>query len=99
MVLSCYGRWHPDSRLTMEAIAKRAARKRGFLDHRLLLRRALASIGVLIWRRAAAMVRSCVPRASDEELELLLGADPASDMSSTVLTPIVDVDGPAFMQA
>ena len=37
MILSAYGRWHPDSLLTMEAITKRAARKRGYMDHRLLL--------------------------------------------------------------
>ena len=99
MVLSAYGRWHPDSMLTMEAIAKRAARKRGFVDHRLLLRRSLASIGVLIWRRAAAMVRSCPPKPTAEELALMFGHDPAADSGETILTPVVRVDGPKFMQA
>ena len=98
MVLSCYGRWHPDSRLTLEAIAKRAARKRGFLDHRLLLRRSLASVGVLVWRRAAAMVKSCLPRPSDEELSLLFGHDPANAEEESVLTPVVASDGPTFMR-
>ncbi len=99
MVMSAYGRWHPDSLVTMEAIARRAARKRGFLDHRLLLRRSLASIGVLVWRRAAAMVRSCLPKPTAEEMALLFGHDPGADPEVTVLTPIVERDGPSYMQA
>ena len=98
MILSCFGRWHPDSFQTMEAVTKRAARKRGFVDHKMLLRRALASVGVLVWRRAAAMVKSCLPRPSDEELALLFGHDPASAEDTSVLTPVVAADGPAFMQ-
>jgi len=83
----------------MEAITRRAARKRGFLDHKLLFRRALASIGVLVWRRAAAMIRSCLPRATAEEMALLFGHDPAADGEVSILTPIVAADGPTFMQA
>ena len=98
IILSCHGRWHPDSLLTVEAVAKRAARKRGFADHKLLLRRALASIGVLVWRRAAAMVKSCLPKPSDEELALLFGHDPADGEETSVLTPVVASDGPSFMQ-
>ena len=99
MILSAYGRWHPDSLLTMEAITKRAARKRGYMDHRLLLRRALASIGVLVWRRACAMVRSCLPKPTAEEMALTFGFDPSADIESTILTPIVGLDGPSFLQA
>ena len=85
--------------LSMEAITRRAARKRGFLDHRLLLRRALASIGVLIWKRAAAMVRSCLPKPSAEELALVFGRDPADDGEGTTLTPIIAADGPTYLLA
>ena len=99
MILSCFGRWHPDSLLTMEAITKQASCKCGFADHRLLFQRALASIGVLIWRRAAAMVRSCLPRATDEELQLVLGQDPGVEDSNSILTPIVAADGPNYLKA
>ena len=99
MILSTYGQWHPDSRMTFEAIAKRAARKQGFLDHKLLLRRALASVGVLIWRRAAAMVRACLPRPTAEEMAIVFGHDPTSGNEVTTLTPIIAAEGPYFMQA
>ena len=83
----------------MEAIARRAARKKGFADHRLLLRRSLASVAVLIWRHASSMVRSCLPKGTAEEMALLFGHDPCEDGETTVLTPIVTADGPSFLQA
>ena len=59
--ISCYGRMHPETENVLSLIAKRAARRRGFGDHRLLLRRARNAITVQIWRRAAAMIRTCLP--------------------------------------
>ena len=58
-------------------LARAAARRRGLADYRPLLRRAHANIGVQLWRRAAAMVKACLPDLPLEEQRLLLGADPA----------------------
>ena len=57
----------------LDTIARVAARRRGLGDHRLLLRRAKGRIGVAIWRRAAAMIRSCLPQLTAEEAGLLFG--------------------------
>jgi hypothetical protein len=57
----------------LEDIARSAARRRGLGDHRLLRRRAMARIGVAIWRRAAKMVRSCLPEPAPEEIGMLFG--------------------------
>ena len=75
LVFSSYGRLHPVAAATLESIARRAARRRGLGDHKLLLRRALGRIGVAIWRRAVAMVRSCLPQPTVEEVALLFGPD------------------------
>ena len=47
-------------------------------DHKLLLRRALGRVGVAIWRRAAAMVRFCLPIPMVDEVSLLFGAHDAA---------------------
>lgn len=78
VVISCYGRFHPDSATVLERIAHQAARRAGVADSRLLLRRARAGIGVAIWRRAAAMALACLPRMSPECMGLLFG-DGASE--------------------
>ena len=69
VVFSCYGRVHPESVATMQRIAQQAARHVGVADHKPLLRRAHAAIGVALCRRAAAMVRACVPPLSRESGE------------------------------
>ena len=79
LVFSSYGRMHPQAQAILETVARTAARKRGFGDHRLLLRRATGRIGVAIWRKAAAMVKSCLPQLSAEEIALAYGNDPAED--------------------
>ena len=71
LIFSCYGRIHLDAIATLESIVVRAASRREFLDHKLLLRRAHAVIGVQIWRRAARMVKVCLPKLSKEECNLL----------------------------
>ena len=73
LAFSSYGRAHPDAAAALETIARRAAQRRGLASHQQLLRRTQAAIGVLIWRRAAAMVHACLPRLSAEELALLFG--------------------------
>ena len=88
VVFSCYGRVHPDSRNVLERIAGQAARRLGVQDGQLLLRRARASIGVAIWRRAAAMARACLPKLSPQSAALLLGACDAE--ADEVVVPACD---------
>ena len=76
MVWSAWGRAHPEAARILETLARQAARRRGLRDHRLLLRRVRASIGVQLMRRAVGMVRGCMPYADHAEVQLLLG-DPA----------------------
>ena len=73
IVLSCYGRWHADSAVTLERVCQQAARRLGIADHRPILRRAQAAAGVAIWRRAAAMARACLPAPSAEAMAALFG--------------------------
>ena len=85
LTFSCYGRLHPQTEVALDTIARVAARRRGLGNHRLLLRRARGRIGVAIWRRAAAMIRSCLPQPADEEIGLLCGEWPdesASELAS-----------------
>ena len=73
LVLSCYGRVHPDSAVALDRIAASAARRLGVRDHAPILRRARCALGVAVWRRAAAMARACLPKLSAESLQLLFG--------------------------
>lgn len=59
---SCYGREHPDTTAVLVAIAQRAARRQGCADHKPLLARARAAIGVALARRGARMVMRCLRR-------------------------------------
>lgn len=81
MVFSAYGRIHTEAQVILKSLAMRAARRRGFLDHRPLLRRCELAIGVAIWRRAASMVHYCLPRLGATEMHLLFG-DGASGVTS-----------------
>ena len=75
MVISCYGRWHPESAVTLERICVQASRRLGLADHLPLLRKARATAGVAIWRRAAAMARACLPRLRPEEMALIFSEE------------------------
>ena len=75
MVLSCYGRWHPESAVTLERVCRQAARRLGIADHRPLLSRAHAAAGVAIWRRAVAMARACLPRLAPADCDALLSGE------------------------
>ena len=73
LVFSCYGRAHPDTEDSLELIARQAARRMGMADHAPLLRRTRAAVGVALCRRAAAMVRACLPKLSRDSAQLLYG--------------------------
>ena len=60
---SCWGREHPDTTATLTQLARQAAGRRGAASHAPLLRRARAQIGAALARRAAAMLRACLPGA------------------------------------
>ncbi len=64
LVWSCYGREHADTSAAMVALARRAARRRGFADFRPVLARARAAVGLALARRCANMVLSCQARLS-----------------------------------
>ena len=73
IVLSCYGRVHPESEVILDRIAHSAARRAGVADHRLILRRAKSGLAVVICRRAVAMAWACLPKTSPESVRLLFG--------------------------
>ena len=62
IVWSCFGREHADTTSVMVALARRAARRRGYADHKPLLARARAAIGVALACRLARMALSCQAR-------------------------------------
>ena len=70
--VSCFGRRSRALTNVMRFAASRAARVRGVSGHG-MLRRWYAALGVEIWRRAAAMVRKCLPPLADSSLALLVG--------------------------
>jgi hypothetical protein len=61
LVWSCWGREHPDTTAVLTQLARQAARRKGAADFQPLLRRARARIGAAIARRAAGMLRACLP--------------------------------------
>ena len=61
LVWSCWGREHPDTTAVLTQLARQAARRRGAADHKELLRRVRAQVGAALARRAAAMLRACLP--------------------------------------
>ena len=64
---SCWGREHPDTTVILTHIARRAARRGGYPDHQWLLRRARATVGAALARRAAAMLRVCAPAPARDD--------------------------------
>ena len=58
---SCYGRRHGTTSKIMKEAASRAARFRGQLDCKQLLKRWEATVTTEIWRRAARMVKASFP--------------------------------------
>ena len=71
VVLSCYGRLHPEAADTLDRVALQAGRRQGVWNYGSLRRRAAAALGVAVVSRAVAMARACLPRLQKETLELL----------------------------
>ena len=68
ITFSCYGRPHPDALRVLQAFGRRLARRKGTEAH-VEERRLAARIGVEIWRRAARMLRQCLPDGAHDEVE------------------------------
>ena len=94
MVWSTWGRAHPEALQILTNLAIQAARRRGLRDHRLLLRRVRAAIGVQLMRRAVRMLHSCMPHLEDAEAQLLLGNSDETNVHSDTRVVIV-LDGEA----
>ena len=71
--ISCYGRLHPEAVHVLAAVAQKAVRRYGFVDHVPILRRLQQAIGVRLQVRLVSMVRACLPHLSSDELQLLHG--------------------------
>ena len=71
---SCWGREHPDTSVVLEALARRAARRRGVADWRAVLRQLRGDINARIARRAALMFRQCFLRPLGEDWAGFAGA-------------------------
>ena len=68
ITFSCFGRPHPDAKALLQSFGRKLARRHGTEAH-VEERRLAAYIGVEIWRRAALMVRQCLPNSAEEEAE------------------------------
>ena len=73
IVLSCYGRLHPEAAVVLDRLALQAGRRQGAANYRALLRRTKAALSVSVVTRQVAMARACLPTLGDEELQLLYG--------------------------
>ena len=71
LIWSCYGREHSDTSAALIALARRAARRRGYAHHKPLLARARAAVGLALARRCANMVLSCQARLSSGSRAIL----------------------------
>ena len=78
-IVSCYGRLHPEAATTLERLALQAARRQGVSNHRAILRRASTALNVAVQRRAVAMARACLPKLTEEALQLLFGEPGAAE--------------------
>ena len=78
-IVSCYGRLHPEAATTLERLALQAARRQGVSNHRAILRRASTALNVAVQRRAVAMTRACLPKLTEEALQLLFGEPGAAE--------------------
>ena len=68
IIFSCFGRPHADAKQLIQSFARRLARRRG-TEAAVEERRLAGRIGVQVWRRAARMVRRCLPDTADDAVE------------------------------
>ena len=108
MTFSTYGRMHEDTVRIIFTMATLAAKKFGTNDARRIYRRTVQSLGVALWRWAANMIHSCMPRMDEETLALLFGgdpalaapgADPASDAAAAAARTLVQDEGLGVLAA
>ena len=74
LVWTSWGRPGPEAQSTLRTLAASAARRLGLADGVALERQAASLIGGQVWRRAAAMVLSCLPSVGDEAPDLMAAA-------------------------
>ena len=79
IVLSCYGRLHPEAAVVLDRLALQAGRRQGVSNHLAMLRRAKAALGVAVVTRQVAMARACLPTRGQSELQLLYGEAATGD--------------------
>jgi hypothetical protein len=68
ITFSSFGRPHADSKRLVQSFARRLARRKGTEAH-VEERRLHARITMQIWRRAARMLRRCLPESAADEAE------------------------------
>jgi hypothetical protein len=68
IVFSCFGRPHADAKKLIQNFARRVARRRG-TEAAVEERRLAGRLGLQVWRRAARMVRRCLPDTADDAAE------------------------------
>ena len=73
MVWSAFGREHPATSATLETLARAAARRRGWRDHRLVLSRTRTAVAVQIVCRAVRMTRATLPSIDEEQAAVVDG--------------------------
>ena len=66
LIFSAYGRRHPQTTDMLKFAASRAARRRGCSNAKGLLRWWHRQLAAELWRRAARMIHSCMPRGRRE---------------------------------
>jgi hypothetical protein len=72
LAMSCYGRLHPETARVLVDVCQKAVRRHGFAEHLPILQRLQQVIGARLQVRLATMARSCLPRLSRDELQVLL---------------------------
>ena len=68
IIFSRFGRRHGTTSKIMNEAASRAARFRGQSNAKQIMRRWTATVTTEIWRRAARMVKACLPKPDLEDL-------------------------------
>ena len=65
IAFTCFGRPHPQAKQLVSSLARRVARRKGTEAH-VEERRIWCRISTEIWRRAARMIRRCLPSHAQE---------------------------------
>ena len=68
IIFSCFGRPHADAKRLIQSLARRLARRKGTEMH-IEERHLGARLGLQLRRRAARMVRCCLPKTAEDAAE------------------------------